>query len=266
VGTEVTPEQLADFQRTVDEINAEFIAAVAKGRGLSPAQAKAVNDGRIHIAGAALGLNLIDAIGDLDAAADEVRKLAGIKRTGSPARVSVMGARRENGANLKEKTMSDETTGAAPGSKPATLTELKKGFPDSTAEWRESMAELSASVSDAQGCWMDELRKKNKALAEKSAAQESRIAELEAAATAQSKAAAKAPSFEPVASGGTSSNVEGEQALLDEAVKASGGSARKGIEALQAKLLKPYTDKGLTHKAAREACLADYPLIFGRAA
>jgi signal peptide peptidase SppA len=65
-GSEVTDSHLADFQRVVDQINAEFIGAVAKGRGISTEAAEAVADGRVHVGAAALSAGLIDCITDFD--------------------------------------------------------------------------------------------------------------------------------------------------------------------------------------------------------
>jgi signal peptide peptidase SppA len=66
VGTQIEKEQLAEFQRTVDSVNAEFLRAVARGRRLPMARVKELADGRVHIAADALKLGLIDEVADLD--------------------------------------------------------------------------------------------------------------------------------------------------------------------------------------------------------
>jgi protease-4 len=65
-GTEVTDDQLADVQRVVNEVNELFVGAVAAGRGMPRQRAEALADGRVHVAGEALRLGLIDAIGTFD--------------------------------------------------------------------------------------------------------------------------------------------------------------------------------------------------------
>lgn len=69
-GTAILPEQLADAQRTIDGMHALFVADVARGRKLQPADAAAVADGRVYGADEALAMKLIDGI----ATADEARQ------------------------------------------------------------------------------------------------------------------------------------------------------------------------------------------------
>ena len=56
---------------------------------------------------------------------------------------------------------------------PATIAELKKGFPESTADWREKMLLGAVSMEDAKDFWILELD-------EKSAAQAQEIEQLKA--------------------------------------------------------------------------------------
>jgi signal peptide peptidase SppA len=65
-GSEVTDQQLTNWQREVDEVNGLFLQAVRAGRGLTGERLIAVADGRVHIAGEALKLGLIDAIKSFD--------------------------------------------------------------------------------------------------------------------------------------------------------------------------------------------------------
>ncbi len=61
-GAEITVDQLAEMQRTVDAIHRNFIAGVARGRMLPPDQVRGLADGRVHVASEAVRLGLIDAI------------------------------------------------------------------------------------------------------------------------------------------------------------------------------------------------------------
>ena len=67
-GTEITDAMLADLQQRVDDLNAHFLKAVAKGRKMNMEAVEKVADGRVHIAAKAKKLGLIDAIGSLDEA------------------------------------------------------------------------------------------------------------------------------------------------------------------------------------------------------
>ena len=64
-GTHVTDSQLAEMQREIDGVYEEFLAGVARGRGISVDQARALGDGRVHPARAALELGLIDGVMEL---------------------------------------------------------------------------------------------------------------------------------------------------------------------------------------------------------
>ncbi len=67
-GTEVTTEQLAEFQKLVDGFNSHFLDAVATGRKLPLATVQDLADGRIHKASAAMKLGLIDSVQTYDRA------------------------------------------------------------------------------------------------------------------------------------------------------------------------------------------------------
>jgi len=61
-GTIVTDSQLAEVGRVVDAFGQMFVSAVSRGRGLSIDRARALADGRVHIAADALRLGLVDRI------------------------------------------------------------------------------------------------------------------------------------------------------------------------------------------------------------
>ncbi|HLY67397.1 MAG TPA: S49 family peptidase, partial [Chloroflexota bacterium] len=67
-GTAITEEQLAEWQRTVDELNAQFLDTIARGRRMEAEAVAAIADGRIHVGAAAQGLGLIDLVADFDTA------------------------------------------------------------------------------------------------------------------------------------------------------------------------------------------------------
>ena len=63
LGTEITEEQRAEFQRIIDAINREFLKAVSRGRELPGDLVRALANGRVHVASEAKRLNLIDEVG-----------------------------------------------------------------------------------------------------------------------------------------------------------------------------------------------------------
>jgi signal peptide peptidase SppA len=66
-GTEITPAQVQQFQRLVDQFGQDFKKMIRRGRkGMSHAEIDAVFDGRIWTAADALDLGLIDGIATLD--------------------------------------------------------------------------------------------------------------------------------------------------------------------------------------------------------
>lgn len=65
-GAPITEEALADAQRVVDEMTAQFTSSVARGRKLPVARVRELADGRLHASAQAQGLGLIDAVGSLD--------------------------------------------------------------------------------------------------------------------------------------------------------------------------------------------------------
>lgn len=68
----MTSEQQAIFQSLVDEAYVQFVDIVAKGRDITYDQAKALADGRIYTAKQAMKNGLIDEIGTLDDAIEDM--------------------------------------------------------------------------------------------------------------------------------------------------------------------------------------------------
>jgi protease-4 len=65
-GSKVTPEELADVQRLVDALAAQFVEAVMRGRAMNQKQAEAVSTGQVWLAEEAKKLRLIDGVATLD--------------------------------------------------------------------------------------------------------------------------------------------------------------------------------------------------------
>ena len=76
---EMTPEEKAYFQEIIDQMHGQFIHAVAEGRKLKEEDVKVIANGRVWTGEQALGLKLIDQIGDFQACVDDTAKSVGIK-------------------------------------------------------------------------------------------------------------------------------------------------------------------------------------------
>lgn len=75
---EMTDRDRRLLQELVMDVYGQFVEAVAAGRKLPPERVRALADGRVWSGRQALGLGLIDELGDLDAAIAAAGKLAGI--------------------------------------------------------------------------------------------------------------------------------------------------------------------------------------------
>jgi len=64
MGTEITEEQVGEFQRLVDGFQADFLAMIRRGRGMTQSALKPLADGRLFLAREAVSLGLIDKVGN----------------------------------------------------------------------------------------------------------------------------------------------------------------------------------------------------------
>jgi protease-4 len=76
---EMTDEDRAILQGVMDDIHAQFIDAVAEGRGRPVAEIQALADGRVFTGRQALDVGLVDELGDLERAIQRAGELAGIE-------------------------------------------------------------------------------------------------------------------------------------------------------------------------------------------
>lgn len=81
-GTEVTDEQQAEYQRIVDGLNKFFLQAVSKGRKMTIDRVRGLADGRIHVAGEAAKLGLIDGVRTFDDVIRQAIRPVGANATG----------------------------------------------------------------------------------------------------------------------------------------------------------------------------------------
>jgi signal peptide peptidase SppA len=60
LGTDITAEQIDEWQRVINSLNEHFLAAVSTGRRLPMEQVRQLADGRVHVGDEARALGLID--------------------------------------------------------------------------------------------------------------------------------------------------------------------------------------------------------------
>jgi signal peptide peptidase SppA len=180
-GTEVTDQQLGEYQRIVDAINQNFLNGLARGRRMTAEQVKGVNDGRIHPAADAKKLGLVDHVENYDAAYARLEQRVAAVRAkssgGTNTRVkaesddlAAQSAVEGNPSDNKETPMTGQnqaagssaaqtTAGAGAGGntaatepRPATLGELKAAF-GTNMEFAFAAAEQGWTMAEAQAAW-----------------------------------------------------------------------------------------------------------------
>jgi protease-4 len=75
----MTPAEKQLLQDVINDVQSQFVTAVASGRNLQEADVRAIADGRIFTGRQALGLGLVDQLGDLGDSISLAGSLAGIK-------------------------------------------------------------------------------------------------------------------------------------------------------------------------------------------
>ncbi len=76
---EMTENEKSLLQGVIDDVQTQFVMAVAEGRKLPEADVRAIADGRIFTGQQALALKLVDQMGDLEHSIRAAADLAGIK-------------------------------------------------------------------------------------------------------------------------------------------------------------------------------------------
>lgn len=106
VGSEVTPKQLAEWQRMIDATHTVFVKAVASGRGITTEAAAKLADARVHVGAEAKSIGMIDHVESFDAAV--TRLLSAAPKSKSKASMSASA----------EDVINDTTSEAAAGDVP----------------------------------------------------------------------------------------------------------------------------------------------------
>jgi protease-4 len=75
----LSPEGKAILQALVNNVHAQFVSAVAKGRKMDEEKVRELADGRVYSGEQAKGLGLVDLLGNMEDAVAEAAKRGGIK-------------------------------------------------------------------------------------------------------------------------------------------------------------------------------------------
>ena len=137
-GAKITPKQIEGIQEVVDEMTKNFVARVAKGRGVSKSVVKTWATGQLWIAKQAVEIGLVDKIVKTNIVLNRSSKMAESTNVHTDATV-------EAG---KEK-VKQETTGL--------LTELRQAFPDNL-DFAVAQFEKGHSVQEAKADYADVLK------------------------------------------------------------------------------------------------------------
>lgn len=180
LGTEVTDEQLAEWQREVDEFYEQFVNGVAKGRGISTEKARELADGRVHIGAKAKALGLVDAIGTFESALKSAG-MTNVRRSGRVAAESIVETESAGEPAQREEceAMAETQTAAPEPKKPAAASfeDLTACLPGADEKFICSQLAKKATLDQAQTAWMEEQQRrieaKEKELSEAKAAAES---------------------------------------------------------------------------------------------
>lgn len=142
-GTELTVEQRAEFQRTVNDLNAHFLKGVSVGRKMSMTQVKAIADGRVFVGKEAIENGMIDEVKSFDDTMLAIRRETAGSRQSNP--------------KSKGVTMSGDKATAEPTA--ASFVELTKRFPTASAEFIVQCQKEELTMEDAVTVRMAALEK-----------------------------------------------------------------------------------------------------------
>lgn len=151
-GTKITEEQLAEYQRIIDAYGDDFVSAIAKGRGMTKAEAKQLADGRVHKGQEAVDLKLIDGVQSMDATFSQLieatKKPSGSSNKKAEARATLSGSKPMSTENSREAA-SEGTLVAELKSFTPTIKQLKAACPGASDSFLLEQVELGASLEDA---------------------------------------------------------------------------------------------------------------------
>lgn len=163
LGAPITDEQKAEIQRVVNGLNGLFLGAVARGRRMTEQRVGELADGRVHVAGEAKALGLVDAVADFDAVLEQVAQ-SSPRHAGRSIHAHSTGdlPMPESTTPPTNTTPPAAATNPAPPASPApraaTVAEIKAACPGSAerADWVLAQVERGATIEQAKDAWMEQ--------------------------------------------------------------------------------------------------------------
>ena len=156
-GTEVTPAQLAEFQRIVDEMNEFFVRGVAGGRKMTLQATRELADGRVWIGADAEKRRLVDGVRSYE---EVIAELTGSTVRSARTRSAATGdGRKESVAMAEANQVASEPqpveTATKAGS-PATFDELVAELAGADAAFIVDCQQKKLAITQARTAWMSE--------------------------------------------------------------------------------------------------------------
>lgn len=213
-GTEVTDAQVAEWQKQIDAIQAQFTDGIARGRKMSVDQAKALVTGLTYVAEEAVSLKLIDGIKTFDEVVQHLQSRISPKKG---PKVMTEPKEAPKAASYKE------IVAACPGIDPKNAAD---------ALFITSCLKNDLTASEANENWCAALTDRVKAAEEKSAAQATELAELKAAAPKPKGAPAVGTKTDDKGGKSFSGDAVSEWKAAIAAKKASGMNHAKAVSAV----------------------------------
>lgn len=170
-GTEITEEQRAEIQRTVDAFGEDFVTAVAQGRGLTKTQARQLADGRVHKGTAALELKLIDGVQTID---ETIAALVAETQQPKNRRTKAMASEQQTADKGGETLIASLGQTISLG---ATLEELKTALPKASNDFIVEQLGKKATLEQATQAFAEKMSAENAELKAKLEAAEKAAAE-----------------------------------------------------------------------------------------
>ncbi len=158
-GTQITEEQQANWQELVDKTQAEFSAAVAKGRSLALTRVEELADGRVHLAADAEQLGLIDGIKSFEDTLAELAELAMQRQSNQRSDRSMSSANPHPSGTIQAAVL--ETVALRPAA--ASFEDLKAACPGADAGFLVGQLERKATVEEARLAFIQALSQRAQA-------------------------------------------------------------------------------------------------------
>jgi len=205
-GTEISQEQLSEWQRNVDAINSHFLDAVAEGRRMPRERVQSIADGRAHVGQEALSLGLVDAVESFDAAFARLQSM-----TQKQGGKQMLADHITPEATAEEKTM--QLTAETIKPLAAAAKEIKAACSGCSAEFVLEQLERGATMDQVKDAWITELT------TAKTEADEQLKTEQQRAEKAEAAAKTVKPGVKPVGAETSTVTADDPIAAFEQAVK-----------------------------------------------